>query len=58
MQKFGCTGLLMLVAGGILFAQRSQTPSADESKILALESARGWPALLALPAGLVAASAA
>jgi len=39
MKKFGCTGLLMLVAGGILFAQRSQTPSADESKILALESA-------------------
>jgi hypothetical protein len=39
MKKFTGIGLLILLAGGMLFAQHNQTPSADESKILALESA-------------------
>jgi hypothetical protein len=39
MKKFTGIGLLILLAGGILFAQHNQAPSADESKILALESA-------------------
>ncbi|HEY0703393.1 MAG TPA: nuclear transport factor 2 family protein [Candidatus Acidoferrales bacterium] len=39
MKRFAGIGLLILLAGGILFAQRTQAPSPDESKILALESA-------------------